>query len=347
MAMRSTNTNMTVAEYLEQIRLKQITINHDYQRTDKVWPTSAKSNLIDTILNGYPIPKLIFSQTTDLDTLKTRKEVVDGQQRTAAVSEFFLNKYSLTRGDFAGKRFIDLEDPHKRDFLSYELSIDVFTSGSDEEIREVFRRINSYQVPLNPQERRHATHQGELKWFIRDLGKEFSTALKKIGGVTEKQVSRMADLELFAELTYLLLNGVRTGSPSLLDKMYTENDKSFARKNEVYEQIRYGLGKIIDFTSIHNGPLVSRGNLYALFAALIVTKHPNSPPAGVLQLQPPYSELDEVNAETNLSVLAEALESDGSSFADFVSAARQGTNTEKNRTVRLRWFYKALTSERL
>ncbi len=64
MAMRSTNTNMTIAEYIEQIKLKQITINHDYQRTDKVWPISAKSNLIDTILNGYPIPKLIFSQMT-------------------------------------------------------------------------------------------------------------------------------------------------------------------------------------------------------------------------------------------------------------------------------------------
>jgi len=98
MAMRTTPNNMTIAQYNEQLKNKQIIINHDYQRTDKVWPTSAKSNLIDTILTGYPIPKLIFSQHTDLDTKKTRIEVVDGQQRTTAIIEFLDNKYSLSRG---------------------------------------------------------------------------------------------------------------------------------------------------------------------------------------------------------------------------------------------------------
>jgi uncharacterized protein with ParB-like and HNH nuclease domain len=88
MAMRTTPNNMTIAQYNEQLKNKQIIINHDYQRTDKVWPISAKSNLIDTILTGYPIPKLILSQHTDLDTKRTRIEVVDGQQRTAAIIEY-------------------------------------------------------------------------------------------------------------------------------------------------------------------------------------------------------------------------------------------------------------------
>jgi len=180
MPIRTTANNMTIADYSEQLRNRQITINHDYQRSDTVWPISAKSNLIDTILSGYPIPKLILSQTTDLDTRKTRKEVVDGQQRTAAITEFLENKYSLSRGDFAGNRFNDLDDTTKREFLEYSLSADIFTSATDEEIREVFRRINSYQVPLNRQETRHATHQGEFKWFIRDLGKYTRPALERL-----------------------------------------------------------------------------------------------------------------------------------------------------------------------
>ena len=151
--MRTTPNNMTIAQYNEQLKQKQIIINHDYQRTDKVWPTSAKSNLIDTILTGYPIPKLNFlSQQTDLDTRKTRIEVVDGQQRTAAIIEFLDNKYALSRGEFAGSRFDTLDNDKKHDFLDYQLSADVFTSAKDEDIREVFRRINSYQVPLNKQE---------------------------------------------------------------------------------------------------------------------------------------------------------------------------------------------------
>ncbi len=102
MPIRVTPNNMTIADFAEQVRNRQIVVNPTYQRTDKVWPTSAKSNLIDTILNGYPIPKLIISQATDLDTRQTRKEVVDGQQRTAAIIEFLNNRYSLSRGDFAG-----------------------------------------------------------------------------------------------------------------------------------------------------------------------------------------------------------------------------------------------------
>jgi uncharacterized protein with ParB-like and HNH nuclease domain len=142
---------MTIADYNEQIKNKQIVINHNYQRSDRVWPISAKSNLIDTILNGYPVPKIIISQTTDLDTKRTRKEVVDGQQRTAAIIEFLDDKYVLSRGEHAGSRFNDLDESSKRALLDYPLSADVFTSATDEEIREVFRRINSYQVPLNKQ----------------------------------------------------------------------------------------------------------------------------------------------------------------------------------------------------
>jgi hypothetical protein len=99
MAMRTMANNLTIASYSEQLRNRQIIINHDYQRTDKVWPISAKSNLIDTILAGYPIPKLILSQRTDLATRKTRQELVDGQQRTAAIIEFLGDKFSLSRGN--------------------------------------------------------------------------------------------------------------------------------------------------------------------------------------------------------------------------------------------------------
>jgi hypothetical protein len=64
------------------MREKSIIVNHDYQRSDKVWPPAARSYLIETILLGFPIPKLSLYQTTDLKTKKTKKEIVDGQQRS-------------------------------------------------------------------------------------------------------------------------------------------------------------------------------------------------------------------------------------------------------------------------
>jgi uncharacterized protein with ParB-like and HNH nuclease domain len=51
-----------------------------FQRRE-VWSKNARSYLIDTIVRGYPIPKLYVRQQIDLDTGKSIREVVDGQQR--------------------------------------------------------------------------------------------------------------------------------------------------------------------------------------------------------------------------------------------------------------------------
>lgn len=297
-------------------------------------------------MNGYPVPKLIFSQTTDLDTRKTRKEVVDGQQRTTAILEFYENKFALTRGTFAGNRFIDLDDDAKTDFISYELSIDLFTTASDENIREVFRRINSYQVPLNRQETRHATHQGEFKWFIIEQGKLFSTSLSKMGLVTEKQISRMTGLEFLTELVSLLNNGIKTGSPASLTKLYSSNDATFPDKENITEQLNYGLGELINLIELHKGALASRASFYSLFAAFIAVRDPTSKPAEALGADVrnlPVAPREAIIA--NLGTLSEAIEDDDEGeLSDFVAASKQGTNTETNRKTRFRWYHRAITN---
>lgn len=347
MPMRTTPYNMTIADYAEQLRNKQVIVNHNYQRSDKVWPIAAKSNLIDTILNGYPVPKLIFSQKTDLDTRKTRKEVVDGQQRTAAIIEFLDNKYILSRGDFVGNRFSTLPEAKQREFVDYMLSADTFTSATDEEIREVFRRINSYQVPLNKQETRHATHQGEFKWFIRDLGKQYATSFIKIGIMGEKQISRMNDLELLTELVDLTINGIRTSSPSHLDEIYTSRDKSFPEREMAQETIEYGIGSIIDMPEIHQTKLMSKGNLYSLFGAIVAVRFPNSTLRSLMPSDTWNSHAGDNEISSNLTTLSSALDGDENGFDEFVLASKQGTNTLKNRKTRFEHFVKALTSNQI
>jgi hypothetical protein len=347
---RTTPNTMTIAEYNEQIENGQITINHNYQRSDKVWPISAKSNLIDTILNGYPVPKIILSQTTDLDTRKTRKEVVDGQQRTAAIVEFLGNKYAMSRGEYAGSRFSDLDDRTKHAFLDYPLSTDVFTSATDEEIREVFRRINSYQIPLNKQETRHATHQGEFKWFIHDLGRKYATSFIKMGIMPEKQISRMGDLELLTELVNAELKGIRTASPGLLDALYRKYDEKFSIKDIMEKQIDFGLGEIINMSEIHNTKLMTRANVYSLFSALLAVQFPSSPLRQHLEEKDRSKRFtDRASMITNLTALADAIENNEAEppVNEFVSAARQGTNTEKNRKTRFFWLHRGLTSKHL
>jgi Protein of unknown function DUF262 len=158
-------TNFTVAEYCGQLAAGTIVVNKDYQRTDTVWPPAARSYLIETILEGYPMPKFLLSQKTDLKSRKTIKEIVDGQQRTKAITDFFEDKLRISgKTNFSGKTLKQLDEEDQQRFMNYSITADVFAGATDDEIRQVFRRMNSYTVPLNHQERRHAIHQGEFKW---------------------------------------------------------------------------------------------------------------------------------------------------------------------------------------
>ena len=89
-------TNYTVAQLCDHYDKKHLTVNKEYQRSDEVWPDFARSQLIETALLGYPMPKLSIRQSTDLKTLKTYEEIVDGQQRTKALVDFFHGDYSLS-----------------------------------------------------------------------------------------------------------------------------------------------------------------------------------------------------------------------------------------------------------
>jgi hypothetical protein len=342
--MRVTLTSYTVADYCHQLIEKTTTINREYQRTDKVWPTAAKSYLIDTILRGFPIPKLSLYQTTDLRSRKTVHEVVDGQQRSMAILEFFKGDFALTgRTAHAGKRLGDLEDDDQQAFFSYPLNFDVFTFATRSEVREVFRRINSYNVPLNRQETRHAVNQGAFKWFIVDIADNYSQPLTDIGVFRERQLSRMADMELFAEIVMAGIIGITTASPKKLDNFYETNDSIFSEDKMIRDLLSQSLGYIFDWQELHRGLLMRPAHIYSLTLAIMHALSPRP----MLQDDYPRSSQLPINrsaAVVDLSLLADSLESDmpAPAFRDFVEASRQATNTVKNRRTRFQFFSRAL-----
>src|SRR5713101_5010606 len=61
----------------------------DYQR-EEVWTEDQKRRLIDTILRGWHLPKFYFRKIDE-----SSFECVDGQQRLAAIIEFYDNKLRL------------------------------------------------------------------------------------------------------------------------------------------------------------------------------------------------------------------------------------------------------------
>jgi Protein of unknown function DUF262 len=345
----------TVQDYCEMSARGEVRVNRQYQRSDQVWPRAAQSFLIESILLNFPIPKLFLHQKTDLRTRRSVKEIVDGQQRTRAIVDYYNDEYRLTNNvtleDAAGKTFNELPEDLKEQFENYGLNFDLFVGATDEDVREVFRRMNSFTVPLNPEEQRHAQFQGAFKWFMRNISTAYAEAFRRAGVFGQKALVRMQDQKLLTEIVSAVFSGITTTDKRTLDRIYREHDKleDFPEEEQadLERRLRAALDHIFEWQDLVDTPLMRPHQVYALTLAVMHMQEP------VETLQEMYDAEDADMADddvviVNLTRLAEALE-EGEEFAGvlrpFVAASSARTNVGTQRAARFEWFCRALTDD--
>jgi hypothetical protein len=341
--MQVTPSTFTVAQYCRAFEAKEIVVNKEYQR-GRVWPPAARSYLIDTLLSGYPIPKMSLYQKTDLRTRQTVNEIVDGQQRSATIYDFFSNNLRLSaRSSWGGQRYGDLDEDEQQRFLAYQLSVDLFVAATASDIRQVFRRMNSYTVPLNKQEQRHAIYQGDFKWFIVEMAELYSQALRDTGVFSERNLARMDDAKLLTDICFTLAEGVKSQSEKSLDDFYAKGETTYDMEAEMRLRLEQIFSLILAWRDLHNGPLMRSYQFYTLALAITHCLQPVDALQAVYEIDGPVT-IDDAYALPNLTLLAEAL---GNPEAEpdldgFVQASAAATIRIGPRTARFRWFCEAL-----
>ena len=148
----------------------RIDTNPDFQRP-AVWSKAQKQLLIDTILRGYDVPKLYWRRT---ETKPDKYEVVDGQQRLRTVFEFQDGGFKLSKdadpidGEaIAGLQYDELPDDLRLQFDNYSLDVIVLTETDDDEVREMFLRLQN-GTTLKAQEKRNAM-PGKMRDAVKSL----------------------------------------------------------------------------------------------------------------------------------------------------------------------------------
>jgi len=171
MAKRSTTTkDIGLIQQLHES--SQLRLAPEFQR-NAVWPRAAKAYLIDTILSERPMPLFFFQRGRSAQTGKPTYAVVDGQQRLRAIFEYMDGRYALTESKdsrWKGKRFSELGQSLQENLLNYDLTIEELTGYDEDEIRDIFVRMNRYVVKLSPQELRHAREHGSFYEFVKSSG---------------------------------------------------------------------------------------------------------------------------------------------------------------------------------
>jgi Protein of unknown function DUF262 len=339
----------TVAQFCEGLRRNEIKVDRRYQRSEKVWPGAAQSFLIESILLGFPVPKLFLHQQTDRVSKKTIYHIIDGQQRSVAIRAFADDDIRLARNlelkEAAGRTYSELPHELQDRFLSYSLGIDQFVNTTEEQVRDIFRRINSYEVPLNAEEQRHARWQGEFKWFIYHLSRELDTYFDEYGTFSDSQLVRMQDMKLLAEIAHALLHGISTTSKSTLDALYRDNNDLFPGKEEYSEKIEEAVIFVDSLTALHDSALMKPYAMYALVLAIIhadssvpVLKDQGAGGKGLAKVQV---------CEERLSILAAALEEEDvpRKLKAFVKSSEKGTNVKAARETRFMYCLDAVSKQ--
>lgn len=346
--MRIQSSNISIAEVREMFGRKDLVINREYQRHGDIWPTNAKSYFVDTILNGYPFPKIYLYESLVGATKKIRREIVDGQQRITTIIDFIDDEFTLSKAslNYRGKRFSTLAEDDQNKFLSYSVPVDMILAAERSEILEMFRRMNSYTQPLNQAEKRHSEFLGEFKWFVNELSDEYSPMLVNFGVLTQKQVVRMADTELLTELCQLLMSGIVDKSEAVLRRLYRDNDENFPLGTECDVKIHEILNFIRENLGEYAGTFLFKSYVFYSLAAALLYNRWGAP---VIENVAPSAGDFWVNArqaKENLVALATAHEVQDvqGPYGEYVTACMSTTHRVRQRQIRARWLYRALTN---
>lgn len=172
------------------VEQSRIILDSDFQR-ESVWNRKRKSELIESVLMGLPLPIFYFSQDK-----YGRLIVVDGRQRLTAFFEFMNDEYKLTKLDIlpelSNKRFSELSPVMKGKIEDYQVQAHVIMPPTPDRIKfDIFDRVNRGGVRLNKQEIRNALYQGNATRLLNNI--VASPAFERTTGGAFKRERRMKD----------------------------------------------------------------------------------------------------------------------------------------------------------
>ena len=175
---RALNNKDNKELYSNEGRKNQIILDSDFQRED-VWSIKQKSELIESVLMGLPLPMIYLFEDENANLI-----VVDGRQRLTTFFEYMANKFELKDlnilKDMSGMKFDKLPLSYQSKIEDYQLSTQVIKPPTPDSVKfQIFDRVNRGGTILNNQEMRNALYQGNSTRLLNRLSEleEFKEAI--------------------------------------------------------------------------------------------------------------------------------------------------------------------------
>ena len=252
--------NLTVATVMDRLCYDEFKLKPVYQRKGGLWSDEKQSRLIESLMLRIPLPAFYFDATKE-----GYWEVIDGQQRLTAFQNYlvgpkiseddttgepvFGNKKAFEGmqylREFNGKTFDQIPRQYVRRVKESNLIAYTVNRGTPEKIiYNIFQRINTGGVNLEPQEIRHSLYQGRSTVLIEKMAND--PAFKE---ATQYAISpdRMLDREYalrylaFTELDYekLYKGNIDDFLILVMKEVNSENDE---QEEKIFKEFQRVMG---------------------------------------------------------------------------------------------------------
>jgi len=192
----------------------QLTIQPEYQRNYIYADGKRDVAVIESLLKGYPLGLIYFNKPS-VESL----EVLDGQQRITSFGRFITGKFAIKDENGMQQYFSGLAADKQEKILKSQILV-YECEGTETEIKEWFKTINTVGIPLNNQELLNAVYSGPFT----TLGKaEFSNSQNSKIAKWSAYINGSADRQDFWERS---LEWVSKGKENIGDYMSRHRHES-------------------------------------------------------------------------------------------------------------------------
>lgn len=244
------NSQKLVSTLLNDIDKKKLLLDHPVQREPGQFNRYQKNLFIDSVLRNFPIPALYFLKDG------TNTYVLDGLQRLTILQNYVADAFKLgpnhepvqyettdDKGklvtltyDISGKRFSQLPDELQKVIKERELTIITLEDFTDEQVNNVFIRLNN-GTPLNTSQKLKAYTNSDFKKQIAKIKSHDLFTKYSVFSPTQR-IKGAEDLCVIH--TLMLTKGIRNFTKPIVEKFvkhYTYNKRDFDKIEKAVKEL--------------------------------------------------------------------------------------------------------------
>ena len=165
----------------------------EHQRFQK-WNNSKKQRIVETVLSNFPMSGIIVSR--HVKNAETYYDIEDGQSRLTILQQFYNDEFPIKVGS-TNFKFSELEYEYRNKFEEYKINIEVIDGASNEQITDIFERLQEGQ-PLKDEDKywNRKDDAPLVKYAFELIQKEYwdDENMGTVKGITSSNRRRIRDV---------------------------------------------------------------------------------------------------------------------------------------------------------